>query len=101
MTQIQLNPNPSEPDLIHLANLEGKLFVGTSKTKSTTFSDDVKSKIFIKDALARATICKICEGYLDVKKSVSYDHKVRVREGGLGDEDDGQLTRPYSTNPKN
>ncbi|MCV5626719.1 HNH endonuclease [Escherichia coli] len=37
----------------------------------------------------------MCQGYLDTEKSVSYDHIVRVREGGDGNSDNVQLTHPY------
>ena len=39
--------------------------------------------------------CPICNGYLDPEKSVSYDHVVRRREEGTGDEENCQLTHPY------
>ncbi|WP_373366665.1 HNH endonuclease [Vibrio parahaemolyticus] len=37
----------------------------------------------------------MCNGYLDVDKSVSYDHIERVREGGHGMATNIQLTHPY------
>lgn len=51
--------------------------------------------MFIDVALRNALKCPICQGYLDTEKSVSYDHIVRVREGGDGNSDNVQLTHPY------
>lgn len=59
------------------------------------FSDDSKSAIYLRTAIQQALKCPICSGLLDVSKSVSYDHITPVREGGLGTEDNGQLSHPY------
>ncbi len=59
------------------------------------FSDDTKSAIFLQDALKSAIRCKICGGYLDASKAVSYDHIMPKREGGKGCPDNGQLSHPY------
>jgi hypothetical protein len=66
------------------------------------FSDDVKTSVFLKNALSSAIKCPICQGYLDPSKSASYDHIERKQDGGLGEEGNCQLTHPYcNTSVKN
>jgi HNH endonuclease len=70
--------------------------------QGTNFSDDVKTSVFLKNALSSALKCPICAGYLDPSKSASYDHIERKQDGGLGAEDNCQLTHPYcNTSVKN
>ncbi len=85
----------SPEQIVKLAGLEGRLLLGETTTKSTKFSDDTKSKVFIRTALVSALRCSICNGYLNVEKSVSYDHVERKRSGGLGDASNCQLAHPY------
>jgi hypothetical protein len=82
-------------EIVTLSGLTGKVFVGSTSSGSTTFSDEVKSETFIKKSLESAVKCSICKGYLDPTKSVSYDHKTRRREGGCGDLYNCELTHPY------
>ncbi|WP_244835996.1 HNH endonuclease family protein [Cupriavidus plantarum] len=84
-----------EAEIVRFAGRVGKIFIGDAKTKAAGFSDDTKSAIFLRAALQGAIKCPICHGYLDSNKSVSYDHKLRRAQGGLGDADNGQLTHPY------
>jgi hypothetical protein len=86
---------PSEIDLVKMSGLEGKIIVGANNNNSTQFSDEIKSEAFIKTALMSAVKCNICQGYLDAEKSISYDHDVRVRDGGLGSVDNCKLVHPY------
>lgn len=85
----------SEEELVKFANLDVKILVGASADIGKGFSDDAKSLVFIKTALASAMKCPICQGYLDTEKSMSYDHVVRAREGGNGAPSNLQLTHPY------
>lgn len=82
-------------ELAQLANLEGKVITGDFQKPNPKITDEVKSKVFINIALSSALKCPICEGYLDIEKSVSYDHITRVRDGGKGDANNCQLTHPY------
>ena len=84
-----------ENKLIDLSGLKVKTILSRAGKESKNFSDGVKSEVFIKTALSCSIKCPICDGYLDTKKSVSYDHITRKREGGLGDSSNGQLTHPY------
>jgi hypothetical protein len=58
-------------------------------------SDDTKSMVYVKQALATALPCPLCKGLLDPNKSVSYDHIKPIREGGSGDPTNTQLVHPY------
>lgn len=84
-----------ENDLITFSELEGKIITGSFKRQTSKLSDEQKSKLFINVALANCIKCPICDGYLDAEKSVSYDHKIRVRDGGIGTAENCQLTHPY------
>lgn len=86
---------PSDLELVAMAGLDGKIIVGSSVDAAKEFTDDVKSEAFINTALSSAIKCPICDGYLDTDKSVSYDHVVRAREGGLGLSTNCHLTHPY------
>ncbi|MEN0038799.1 MAG: DUF262 domain-containing protein [Cellvibrio sp.] len=87
--------NVESNDLVKFSQLEGKVIAGDFRSNTSRISDETKSKIFINVALNSALKCPICQGYLDVEKSVSYDHIERVRDGGLGGVDNCQLTHPY------
>ncbi len=73
----------NELEIIRISGLDGKIFVGTGSDPTKNFSDDAKSEAFITTALRSSIKCPICEGYLDTDKSVSYDHIIRARDGGL------------------
>lgn len=78
-----------------IPNSEGKILSIREKATSVSFSDETKSSIFIRDSMKRAVKCPLCQGLLDPSRSVSYDHVIRVREGGKGSATNGQLTHPY------
>jgi hypothetical protein len=75
--------------------LRGRFFDVDAAHTNTKFSDDAKSQAFISAAMKSALKCPICNGMLDPRKSVSYDHEVRVREGGTGDPNNARLAHPY------
>ena len=82
--------------------LSGRIIDVVSEKTSSRFSRETKSEIFLTKALDKALECPICKGKLDPRKSVSYDHVVRVREGGLGQASNGDLVHPYcNTGVKN
>ncbi|MBU2926146.1 DUF262 domain-containing protein [Colwellia sp. 1_MG-2023] len=85
----------TQNDLIVFSQLDGKLISGDVQNGNSKITDEQKSKLFINVALNNALTCPICNGYLDVDKSVSYDHIQRVREGGVGNSENVQLTHPY------
>ncbi|CCH53084.1 hypothetical protein BN8_02148 [Fibrisoma limi BUZ 3] len=89
------NEEISESKIVEWAGLTGKIVVGSEQTKSTLFSDDIKSKIFIQSTLKHAPRCPLCDGYIDSSKSISYDHIIRRQDGGIGTSENGQITHPY------
>lgn len=95
INHLTTNVLPSELDLVKMSGLDGKIVVGSGSDIAKEFSDDVKSGAFINAALSSSIKCPLCNGYLDTEKSVSYDHVVRAREGGLGHSNNCHLTHPY------
>lgn len=81
--------------IVEIAGLRGKVLTGGARGTDQDFSEEIKSEAFIKLALKGVPCCSICDGYLDADKSLSYDHVQRVREGGVGDNDNIALTHPY------
>lgn len=63
-------------------------------TLAQDFSREVKSRVFLTQALAGAPKCAICGGYLHVN-STTIDHVERKREGGAGSAENAQLAHPY------
>ena len=80
--------------IAHLG-LRGRVIDVVSTKTSSNFSDDTKSTIFVRKALESSLKCPICGGKLDPRKSVSYDHVIRVRDSVLGDASNGDLVHPY------
>lgn len=95
VTHLSEGKEITQDDLIVFSQLDGKLISGDVQSSSSKITDEQKSKLFINVALKNALTCPICNGYLDVDKSVSYDHIERVREGGSGSANNVQLTHPY------
>lgn len=85
----------TEGDLVKFAGLDGKIITGSVVGDAKKFSNDSKSKVFIRTALSTAVKCPICNGYLDTAKSVSYDHIERAQDGGAATFMNLQLTHPY------
>lgn len=88
------NKPVSEQDIITFSGFNGKILAGEYTVSSEKFSDDNKSKAYIYSALESSLKCPECNGYLDSMKSMSYDHKKRVRDGGKGTFDNCQLMHP-------
>lgn len=95
ISHLTTNDTPSELELVKMAGLDGKIVVGSGADFKKEFSDDTKSEAFINVALRSSIKCPLCDGYLDTEKSVSYDHVVRAREGGVGHTNNCHLTHPY------
>lgn len=83
-----------EHAIAHLG-LRGRFIDVKAQTAASRFSDDARSTMYINKALKNALKCPECNGLLDPKKSISYDHRTRVREGGSGDPENGDLYHPY------
>ncbi|MBZ6414324.1 MULTISPECIES: DUF262 domain-containing protein [Methylobacterium] len=83
-----------EEVLEHLG-ARGRILDITTAATNVAFSDDTKSAIFVRRAIDTAMRCSVCSGLLDPAKSVSYDHKIPVRDGGTGALENGDLIHPY------
>ena len=95
ITKLDAGGCVNQDDLISFSKLSGKLISGDVQGNTSKITDEQKSRLFINVALKNAQKCPICNGYLDIEKSVSYDHIERVREGGLGVADNLQFTHPF------
>lgn len=91
--------NP-EDAIIHLG-LSVRIFDVKAGNLGSTISDETKSMVFIRNAIATAIKCPLCNGLMDPQKSMSYDHIQRVREGGNGDADNVQIVHPYCNSVRN
>ncbi len=59
-----------------------------------SFSTDTKSATYLREAIDKSPRCAICNARLHFK-SISFDHKERKEDGGLGTPDNAQLTHHY------
>ena len=81
--------------LVEKAGLKVDVLVPKAEASAAKFSDDTKSAVYIKTAIASALLCPVCEGYLSVHNSVSYDHVLPLKNGGKGGDENCQLLHPY------
>jgi HNH endonuclease len=88
-----------EQAITHLG-LRGLIFDVNAAQTSPQISDDTKSMIFEREAIKQALKCPLCNGLLDPKKSISYDHIVARRDGGSGDHSNVQMVHPYCNSIK-
>jgi hypothetical protein len=65
-----------------------------SLISSKDFSSETKSAVFITEALEKALRCKICNARIHTN-SITFDHKQRKEDGGLGSPENAQLAHPY------
>jgi hypothetical protein len=82
-------------DVIAKLGVRGRILDATFSQLSPQISDDTKSMLYVRQAIANALTCPVCGGILDPTKSVSYDHIVPVRDGGTGDLSNTQMAHPY------
>lgn len=75
--------------------LSGRILDMGESEDTSRFTDEAKSSIFVRDALPGIPKCPVCQGYLNIRKSVSYDHIIPVRAGGKGKVSNGQMLHPY------
>jgi Protein of unknown function DUF262/HNH endonuclease len=66
----------------------------TLATRRKGFSTDVKSAVFLKDALENAVRCRICDCHVH-PNAMHIDHVEAQREGGTGSLSNAQLAHPY------
>lgn len=85
----------TQENIVDWGGVSGRIILGNIKDTSIDFTDDIKSKVFIINALKREQRCPICNGFIDIAKSVSYDHIQRKQDGGKGSFDNCQITHPF------
>lgn len=73
----------------------GRILDGGLARAGKEISDFTKSKVFLKQMIDSAQICPICRGRLDTTKSMSYDHRNPISNGGRGDPANVDLVHPY------
>jgi hypothetical protein len=93
------NMPTAEAAISHLG-MQGRILDVRIIQTSPTVTDDTKDTLIVRDELAKASRCPICQGRLDPSKSVSFDHKTKKAKGGTGDVDNIQMTHPYCNNSK-
>jgi hypothetical protein len=64
------------------------------------FTRETKSQVFLRTALTTTPKCPFCGGLLYPLKSISYDHKVPLSEGGPSTVANAQLMHPYCNSIK-
>ncbi len=82
-------------DIFSIMGLTSRTIVSPPEPRASKISKDTKAKVLLSTSLKSAMPCEICGGLIDPKKSLSFDHKVRVREGGTGEAENVGLTHPY------
>jgi hypothetical protein len=82
-------------ELVKTLGGTGRILDITTGGSGVAFTDEAKSAIFIKQAIASSPKCSICSGLLYSLKSGSYDHKTPKRDGGDGNPDNGEIVHPY------
>jgi hypothetical protein len=85
----------TQENIVDWGGVSGRIILGNIKDTSVDFSDEIKSKVFIINALKREQRCPICGGFIDLTKSASYDHVQRKQDGGGGSCDNCQITHPF------
>lgn len=76
-------------------NSRAKILGAAEATESSDISRETKSAVYLRESLKSAVRCPICKGLVEPSLSISYDHEIRVREGGLGAADNIQLSHPF------
>lgn len=95
VNRLQAQDDLKIEDAIVKMGLRGRILDVNAMQTTAHISDDTKSMLFLRSAIGAALPCPICGGKLDPKKSVSYDHILPVREGGIGDITNTQLAHPF------
>lgn len=99
MDELLRNSNDKELSVKNVLQKDVFKFIKVNDSEDYTvtskdFSDETKSSVFITEALEQALRCKICNARIHTN-SISFDHKERKEDGGLGGADNAQLTHHY------
>ena len=90
----------SQDRILEALDLTGKVVASEIREVGANFSSATKSALFLKQSVANAQKCPVCNGLILVEKSVSYDHVKPKKSGGLGNIENLQLTHPYCNSLK-
>ncbi len=99
MDELLKNSNDKDMSVKNVLQKDTFKFIKVNDTEDVEvtnkdFSDETKSSVFITEALGQSLRCKICNARIHTN-SISFDHKQRKEDGGLGDPDNAQLTHHY------
>ncbi len=81
--------------ILKALELKGSIGTITPISYPSEFTTEVKSAIFLKNAISAALKCPVCGGLLNPVLSASYDHVEPKVSGGKGDVANGQMTHPF------
>ena len=95
VTEINAGKEPTIEGMAAAAKMKGNIVALREKVAGKTFSDETKSAIYLRQSLAAAMRCPICNGYLEPESSASYDHVKRKQNGGTGDDEKDKIAHPY------
>lgn len=98
-TAFARHPLQLEQVLVTLGQAGRVLDIRTVQT-SPKITDETKSTLMIKAAIASAQKCPICGGRLEINKSVSCDHRLDKKSDGTGDVANIQHAHFYCNNSK-
>lgn len=71
-----------------------------SENKGRVFTTSQKNKINLREIFKSAIRCEICEGVLDLRLGVQYDHTVRFADTRRTDVRGGRPTHPFCNNQR-
>ncbi|MCY0913818.1 GmrSD restriction endonuclease domain-containing protein [Massilia antarctica] len=63
--------------------------------KGRGFTKATRAEINVRELLGSAVKCEICDGVIDLKQGVQYDHKHHAALGGSNKPDNGRPTHPF------
>jgi hypothetical protein len=90
----------SQSDILRELDVVGKIIVSEFSDAGPEINDETKSAAFFRSAFSSAHRCPLCNGLIQVEKSVSYDHIQAKSRGGDGGVDNVQMTHPYCNSLK-
>lgn len=99
------DPSPIGDKQFHtkLVKIISSLTTPSKKQSDNTgrvFTSAQKTKINLREIFKSAIRCEICEGILDLRLGVQYDHTVRYADNGPTAVDNGRPTHPFCNNQR-
>lgn len=69
--------------------------VASKAGKSRSFTKGTRAEINVRELLGSSLKCEICDGVVDLKQGVQYDHKHLFADGGKSISANGRPTHPF------